>query len=144
MTEHEARQLLALRELRLSYDEWDAAELLAVNSKYRQATGRAYFSAFHAGQALLAAQGIEASSHDAVLRLLSLHFIASGRLRKESGRALSVLMSARHDADYRSLVELDETSWLSTRATALALLRDLAPLLPDTGGDPPLGWKAAP
>jgi hypothetical protein len=108
MTSEDARLLLAQRELDETAGEWAAAGLLASQSFFRQAVTRAYFAAFHAAQGLLAAHGMNASTHEAVQRVFGLHFVMPGLLSKDAGRALSALQARRHEADYRLLVDVDQ------------------------------------
>jgi uncharacterized protein (UPF0332 family) len=110
---------LAQRELDESWREWSAARLLADGAFHRQAITRLYFAAFRAAQGLLAAHGIEVSTHEGVQRLLGLHFVLRGLLPKEAGRSLSALLSRRHEADDRLLVDVDQTVWDAAHAEAL-------------------------
>jgi hypothetical protein len=122
MTADDARLLLAQREFDEAGREWDAARLLADQDFHRQAVTRAYFSAFHAAQGLLAAHGMQASTHEGVHRLLGLHFVLPGVLSKDAGRALSSLQARRHEADYRLIVDVDRATWEAARAEALTVL----------------------
>jgi uncharacterized protein (UPF0332 family) len=119
VTSDDARLALAQRELDEALREWSAACLLADGAFHRQAVSRLYFAAFHAAHGLLAAHGIEATTHEGVQRLLGLHLVLPGLLPKEAGRALSSLLSRRHEADYRLLVDIDESAWRSARAEAM-------------------------
>lgn len=123
MTADDARLLLAQREFDEAAREWDAARLLAERDFFRQAVTRAYFSAFHAAQGLLAAHGLQAATHEGVQRLIGLHFVMPGLLSKDAGRALSSLQARRHEADYRLVVEVDRASWEAARADTLAVLK---------------------
>lgn len=118
MTTEDARILLAQRELDEAAREWAAADLLAGQGFFRQAVTRAYFAAFHAAQSLLSAHGLQASTHEGVQRLVGLHFVMTGLLSKEAGRALSALQARRHEADYRLVVDVDESTWEAARSEA--------------------------
>jgi uncharacterized protein (UPF0332 family) len=125
MTAEDARLLLAQRELDEAAREWAAADLLASQTFHRQAVTRAYFAVFHTAQALLAAHGMQATTHEGVQRLIGLHFVMPGLVPKEAGRALSSLQARRHEADYRLLVDVDQSAWLAARADAAAALEAL-------------------
>jgi uncharacterized protein (UPF0332 family) len=71
---------------------------------------------------LLAAHGIEAATHEGVQRLIGLHFVVPGLLPKQAGRALSALLARRHEADYRLLVDIDESTWLAARNEGAAFI----------------------
>jgi uncharacterized protein (UPF0332 family) len=118
VTSDDARLLLAQRELDEAAREAAAAYLLADQSFFRQAVTRAYFTAFHVAQGLLATHGLEAATHEGVQRLLGLHFVLPGIVSKDAGRALSALLARRHEADYRLLVDVDRTSWEAARTEA--------------------------
>lgn len=119
MTDEDARLTLAQRELDEAARDWLSALLLAREAFYRQAITRLYFAAFHAAQALLAAHGVEAATHEGVQRLIGLHLVVPGALSKGAGRALSSLLSRRHEADCRLLVDIDEGTWLRARSEAI-------------------------
>jgi len=121
MTADDARLTLARRELDETARECLSARLLAREAFYRQAITRLYFATFRAAQALLAAHGVEAVNHEAVQRLIGLHLVVPGALSKEAGRALSSLLSRRHEAAYRLLVDIDESTWLTARSEAITL-----------------------
>jgi uncharacterized protein (UPF0332 family) len=118
MTADDARLTLAQREFDEAAREWSAAHLPAGGSFFRQAVARLYFAAFHSAQGLLAAHGVEAVTHEGVQRLIGLHLVVPGALSKEAGRALSSLLSRRHEADDRLLVEIDAEAWNSARSDA--------------------------
>jgi uncharacterized protein (UPF0332 family) len=119
MTADDARLTLAQRELDESARDWLSARLLAREAFYRQAITRLYFATFHTAQALLAAHGVEAATHEGVQRLIGLHLVVPDALPKEAGRALSSLLSRRHEADYRLLVDIDEGTWLAAGSEAI-------------------------
>jgi uncharacterized protein (UPF0332 family) len=122
MTAEDVRLLLAQRELDEAAREWAAADLLSAQAFHRQAVTRAHFAAFHAAQGVLAAHGMQATTHEGVQRLIGLHFVMPGLMSKDTGRALSALQARRHEADYRLLVDVDQTSWLAARTEAIAAI----------------------
>lgn len=118
ITMEDASILLARRELDQAAREWAAADLMAGQGFFRQAVTRAYFAAFHAAQSLLPAHGLQTSTHEGVQRLIGLHFVVTGLLSKEAGRALSALQARKHKADYRLVVDVDESTWKAARSEA--------------------------
>lgn len=76
------------------------AELLYKNSEYDGAISRAYYAVFHYVSALLFTKGIEARSHEGLVRLFNLHFIKTAILPKEFSTILSHAQKAREEADY--------------------------------------------
>jgi uncharacterized protein (UPF0332 family) len=83
-----------------------AAQLLDLGS-YDDSVSRAYYAAFHAAQAMLASQGLEADSHAGVKTLFGLHFIKTKRLDAKFGRYLKNLKDDREEGDYDAISFLD-------------------------------------
>lgn len=86
-----------------------AAEVLLQQRFPSDAVTRAYYAAFHAATALLLTEGLEASSHQALGRLFSLHFVKSGKLDARYSRILSMAQKYREEADYTSEYVFTET-----------------------------------
>ncbi len=125
----QAALTLAQRELDEAHCEWAAAQLLADRGFFRQAIAHSYFAAFRAAQGLLSAHGMETARREGVQRLIGLHFVVAGRLPKEAGRALSALLARRHEADYRLLVDVDESNWQAADAEARIFLGSVDDLI---------------
>lgn len=79
-----------------------AAEVLLQQKLASDAISRAYYAAFHAGQAVLLTEGLEVKSHEALGRLFSLHFIKTGKFDARYSRILSKAQKYREEADYSS------------------------------------------
>lgn len=92
MTSYWDRATEADRTARRNFDEGD----------FNGACNRAYYAVFYAVQALFVASGesLNVRTHASVLRLFHERFIASGRLPRESARALTGLQNIRSKADY--------------------------------------------
>lgn len=84
------------------------ADLLFKNKEYDGAVSRTYYAVFHYASALLLTKGIEARSHEGLIRLFNLHFIKSGTLQKECSVILSHAQKAREEADYWPEISFDE------------------------------------
>jgi uncharacterized protein (UPF0332 family) len=54
--------------------------------QYDDVVSRAYYSAYHAAQALLKTEGLEADSHQGVAHLFGLHFAKTGKVPRKLGR----------------------------------------------------------
>lgn len=76
------------------------ADILLASQEYDGATSRAYYAVFHYVTALLLTKGIEARSHEGLVRMFNLHFIKTGLLPKECSSILSHAQRAREEADY--------------------------------------------
>lgn len=80
---------------------------------YNTATNRLYYACYYASVALLTKHHIAASTHAGVKTMLGLHFVSTGLISKESGRAYSNLFDSRQRGDYDEFVyatreEVDE------------------------------------
>jgi uncharacterized protein (UPF0332 family) len=77
-----------------------AQTLLAETEFYDDVASRAYYAAFHAAQALLKSEGLEAHTHQGVASLFGLHFAKAGRIPGKFGRYLNNLKDDRESGDY--------------------------------------------
>lgn len=64
------------------------------------AANRTYYAAFHAARAALYAAGEVPRTHTGIERRFALHFVRSGRIAPEVGRALGSAEELRFLADY--------------------------------------------
>ena len=74
---------------------------------WRKAVANLYYAAYNATSALLWSKGIRAESHDGAQSMLSLHFVKSGALPRDTTKNLNALMALRHAADYKGDVSID-------------------------------------
>ena len=88
-------------------DEWErgdearrAADVLSREGLLRDAMSRAYYAALHYARALLLTKDEEPSTHEGVLRRVSLHFVKTGLMTVEEGKILGRLHKLREEADY--------------------------------------------
>jgi uncharacterized protein (UPF0332 family) len=77
-----------------------ASRLLSDQGFISDAVSRLYYSLLFRVRALLLTEGLEPTSHEGALRLLSLHFVKSGRLAPQASHLFSRLMKYREEADY--------------------------------------------
>ena len=106
-----------------------AASMLLADSGFPlDAVSRLYYSLLFRVRALLLTAGLEPKSHEGALRLLSLHFVKTGRLKPEASHLFSRLMKYREEADYNPSYTFtadevrrlrDETAALSNRIADL-------------------------
>lgn len=67
---------------------------------YRDSINRSYYAAFYATKAVLAVEGIDFKRHKDVVAYFNKEYVATGRVAKEVGRALSRLQKCREQSDY--------------------------------------------
>lgn len=86
----------------------EVAQKLFDLGEYEDAISRAYYAAFHAAQALLLSRGEKATTHQGVLTLFGLLFIATGELDRKFGKYLARLKDVREGSDYEIFSFTDE------------------------------------
>ena len=106
-----------------------SARILVDAGQYADAISRAYYAMFHAACALLASIGRSARTHDGVRALVSEHFIRSGMMAHEHGRALSRMSGDRNDADYNVAALFSEQDAREDVALAEAFLLEASRLV---------------
>ena len=77
-----------------------AARALVALGLYNDAVSRAYYAAFHLARCILLSDGVETKTHGAVISMIGLHFVSSGRLPAERAKDLGRLQQFRALADY--------------------------------------------
>lgn len=93
---------IAKYKLEQAKDDLDSAELLLNAGKYKAANNRAYYSAFHAVNAVLALEPIAFKKHKDVLAYFNKIYVRSEIFPREIGRKISKLEVIRHKSDYDS------------------------------------------
>lgn len=81
-------------------EELNASYVLFDKGFYREAISRAYYSMFHATQALLILKEIYPKSHKGVIQKFGEEFVKSGLLENKLGYILSQAETMRLKADY--------------------------------------------
>ena len=77
-----------------------AEDWLSQEKYFDDIASRCYYAAFHAAQAMLAAEGLEAITHQSVVSLFGLHFAKTGMVNPRLGRYLNNLKDDRESGDY--------------------------------------------
>ena len=109
----ENRKALAAYRYQRATETLAEVPFLKQQGYYNTAVNRLYYACYYAAVALLVKHGINPGTHAGVKQMLGLHFVATGRLSRESGRAFSLLFERRHSSDYddfaySSAEEIDE------------------------------------
>jgi uncharacterized protein (UPF0332 family) len=122
----------------LSLAQWelDAAEeelrSFLVNVRagiHRKALPSLYFAAFHAVRSLLAAKGMEPTTHKGVHVMFALNLVKPGTVSTASAKILSELQAIRERADYQVELSYDAADVARHFTTARPLFDELARLL---------------
>ena len=86
--------------LNQAVEEFEAANLLFEEKYFREAVSRAYYSMFHASQALLVIKEVYPKSHKGVIQKFGEEFVKKGLLEKKMGYILAQAETMRLKADY--------------------------------------------
>ena len=114
----EDRQALIEYRKERAYLSLKEAEYVTGGNFWNLAANRLYYSAFYICIALLISEGLSATTHEGVSRMMNLHFIKTGKLNKEDGKLLGQLFRMRKTGDYDDL-----TDWTA---------EEIQPLFPKT------------
>lgn len=100
---------------------------------YGKAYGRCvsdlYYACYHLATAMLASKGIAASSHEAVQKLLALHFVKPATLPQDTIGKLNELMDKRHVADYKPYIPMGWEDIAKLRPWIVAYVREVLKVL---------------
>jgi uncharacterized protein (UPF0332 family) len=110
-----------------------ASTLLAEGGFPSDAVSRLYYSLLFRIRALLLTLGLEPKSHEGALRLLSLHFVKTGRLDPEASHLFSRLMKYREEADYNPSYLFTTEDFAKLRDETSALASRIAELVRQSG-----------
>ncbi|MEK6607839.1 MAG: HEPN domain-containing protein [Myxococcota bacterium] len=124
-------------ELRRAREALREAEALQTLGLHNGAASRAYYGAFHAACALLAAEDLRARSHDGVQALLHERWFGSGRLAPEHETAFGRLRNRRGVADYQAVETITPEEAASLVAAARAFVETASALLADAAAKNP-------
>lgn len=94
--------------LEKSRGKFRVAEKLLKEGDYEDAVSRAYYSAFHAAQAVLLTEGLTAVTHQGLVNLFGLHLVKTGKCDKRLGKYLSNLKDDRETGDYEVYAPIDQ------------------------------------
>lgn len=86
-----------------------AEDWLKQGKYFDEIVSRCYYAAFHAAQAMLAAEGLTASAHQGIVSLFGLHFAKTGKVNPRLGRYLNNLKDDRESGDYDVYSGLDKS-----------------------------------
>ena len=113
-----------------------AAAMNNLTGAYGKAYGRClsdlYYACYHLASALLASKGIAANSHEAVQKLLALHFVKAAALPRDTTAKLNDLMDKRHVADYRPYIRIGTEDLAVFRPWIVGYVREVLKLLGKT------------
>jgi uncharacterized protein (UPF0332 family) len=107
LTSEERDALITFR-LQKARDTLAEAKGISTLGYWNAVANRLYYACYYITTALLVKHSYSSQTHRGVIRLLSLHFIRTGRLSKSSGKLYSKLFDLRQTGDYDDLFNLEE------------------------------------
>ncbi len=114
--------------LQRAEESLQAARELAASGHHDFAASRAYYAAFYAATAAVLAEKLQFSKHSGVIAAIHQHFVKTGRLAVERGKALNRLFELRGIGDYgetRHVPAEDAQDAIEAAADIVRTLRQL-------------------
>ena len=108
-------------------------DLLAANELFSDAVSRLYYFVLSHVRALLLTVDLEPRSHEAALRMLSLHFVKAGVLHRETAHVFAKLMKFREEADYNPSYSFAAGDFRELRTEAEELAQATSALIRGAG-----------
>ena len=75
---------------------------------YAAGVNRLYYAAYYAVSSLLIAKGLNAKTHEGIIRMFNMQFVNEGLVDKELGRQYNRLFTMRITGDYGDCFDLQE------------------------------------
>lgn len=91
-----------------AWKTFEDARSLANLKSWNSSMNRLYYASFYAVLALFAKHKINSHTHSGVKTQLSLHFVKTGKLDKESGMLYGDLFDLRQKGDYGDFFDFEE------------------------------------
>lgn len=95
----------------------------------RGAVSRFYYAALHAGRALLATRAVDSARHSGVIALFQAHFVKTGLLNSEIGRAFPRAFEKRLNTDYADFSDITSEEAAQVRTGVHQFVEACAELL---------------
>ena len=98
-TDEERKAVVSLR-VNKAKETFEQATGIAGLQYWGAVVNRLYYACYYMASALLIQNGHAAQTHSGVIRLFGLHFVATNKVSKDSGRFYSRLFELRQIGDY--------------------------------------------
>lgn len=113
---------IALYKLDRAKEDLESAEIELQAEKYRASNKRAYYSAFHAIDAVLALEPIAFKKHKDVIAYFNKNYVHEGKFPADIGRRIHELEEIRHESDYSDFFIASKEDSMEQVNTARELL----------------------
>ena len=130
ITNSEDRQAIITYRIQRSLQSFQEAEYVAKGKFWNLAANRLYYAALYMCMALLVSEGLSPTTHEGVSRMMSLHFIKTGRLDAKNGKLLGKLFRMRKTGDYDDLTDWEEEEILPLFPESKQLIETIRSIIP--------------
>ena len=107
LNDEEKRAVVAYRLDKANKTLDDAKKVIELEL-WATAANRLYYAAYYAVSALLLVNGLNAKTHDGIIRLFNMHYIKTEKIDMELGRQYNRLFTMRITGDYGDCFDLQE------------------------------------
>ena len=111
--------------LEKSVETLEVAELLIKHEKWNSSVNRLYYAAYYAISALLVQAEINTKTHAGVKTQFFLHYVKTGMIEVELGRAYSDLFDWRQKGDYSDFFDFTKDDVQSILEPTKQLIEDV-------------------
>lgn len=107
LTDEERKQVVLYRLGKAHKTLADAQKVIEMEM-WATGANRLYYAVYYAVSALLMANGINAKTHEGIIRMFNMEYVAKGKMDRELGRQYNRLFSMRITGDYGDCFDLYE------------------------------------
>lgn len=125
----EERAAIVEYRMERSRTTFEELEYVIKGSFWNLAANRLYYALFYMCEALLLKNRISTSSHSGVHRMISLHFVKTGKLDKDASALLTDVFRMRQTGDYDDLLDWREEQILPMVPKVKALTEKIEKLI---------------
>lgn len=108
LNDEEKKMVIAYRLDKANKTLYEAQKVIEL-SLWATAANRLYYAVYYAVSSLLIAKGLNAKTHEGIIRMFNMHFINTGKIDMELGRQYNRLFTMRITGDYGDCFDLQET-----------------------------------
>lgn len=127
----DSREALVIHRLQRARQTMAEAENAASGHFYNAAVNRLYYAAYYAASALMLCYDIKCTSHAGLKSMLNLHFVSTGRLKRQHGKTFSILFESRQSGDYDDFIYYDEDDYDRLNPLTAEFINDIGVLIDD-------------
>ena len=114
----EERIALVLSKIQRAHQAWEETKVIIDEHLWYAAANRMYYSCFYMTSALLASEGISASTHAGTIRMLGMYFVSKGVVSQEMNKFYVKLFELRQKGDYDDYASIEASDVIPLIETA--------------------------